>query len=254
MNSLMKFKHGLVWDSLSNCNRALPLASFRTCTDCCAVGDHIGQHQAILAEVGKCQQFIPEWHHIEKRRTKMGHTDTHSIYKTTVPLVCQRTFMSPSRRSAWCHSPAFSNALLTQLKLTTVGLSLALRILFCKILPILIHSTGIKHAWFQLVLVGLACFQQSKSTDSMSRWKKHNGIAAQTDANRTFNPEKGKVSCSLNKYALRSHKPSNVHAKSLLIARIFGVLHAMWLLLHQSCVCGFNFYCPLPLADSLASI
>ena len=92
MNSLMKFKHGLVWDSLSNCNRALPLASFRTCTDCCAVGDHIGQHQAILAEVGKCQQFIPEWHHIEKRRTKMGHTDTHSIYKTTVPLVCQRNF------------------------------------------------------------------------------------------------------------------------------------------------------------------
>ena len=28
--------------------------------------------------------------------------------------------------------------------------------------------------------------------------KKHNGVAAQTDGNRTFNPEKGEVSCSLN--------------------------------------------------------
>lgn len=126
-------------------------------------------------------------------------TQIHTVYtKRRFHWSAKETFMSPIRRSARCHSPAFSNALLTQLKLTTVGLSLALCILFCKILPILIHSNGIKHAWFQLVLVGLACFQQSKSTDSISRWKKHNGIAAQTDANRTFNPEKGEVSCSLN--------------------------------------------------------
>ena len=35
---------------------------------------------------------------------------------------------------------------------------------------------------------------------------------------------------------------------------VLGVLHAVWRLLHQSCVFDFNLYCPLPLADSLASI